>query len=68
MLSTDRALGAIGEEFYLFHYLDNAGCCLHQLRRRRHTAQIHKNIRRVIDALRNTPRFSRHIRPNGVYF
>jgi hypothetical protein len=32
------------------------------------TAQIHKNIRRVIDALRNTPRFSRHIRPNGVYF
>ena len=25
MLSTDRALGAVGEEFYLFHYLDNTG-------------------------------------------
>ena len=29
MLSTDRALGAIGEEFYLFHYLDNAGMHTH---------------------------------------
>jgi hypothetical protein len=33
-----------------------------------HTAQIHKNIRHVIDAQKNTPCFSRHIRPNGVYF
>jgi len=29
MLSTDRALGAIGEEFYLFHYLDNTGMYTH---------------------------------------
>jgi hypothetical protein len=32
------------------------------------TAQIHKNIRPVIDAQKNTPCFSRHIRPNGGYF
>jgi hypothetical protein len=29
--STDRALGAVGERFYLFHYLDNAGNVLPML-------------------------------------